>query len=94
MRSASRPAWMEQGACLDADPEMFYPVDSRPEGSEPAKRICASCPALQQCHVWALSHGESQGVWGGLSEAERRTITRQARRESARREARLETATA
>jgi hypothetical protein len=51
---------------------VFFP--SRGESAEPARQICARCPVRQQCLDYALSHGIVHGIWGGLTERNRRTL--------------------
>ena len=51
---------------------MFFPC--RGEPAEPARRICASCPVRQPCLEFALSHGITHGIWGGLTERDRRAL--------------------
>ncbi|MGW1533919.1 WhiB family transcriptional regulator [Streptomyces aureus] len=66
--------WLKSAACK-ADPEAMFPSSLTTE-IEYAKGYCRSCPVLELCGQWALEHGEEYGVWGGLSEAERRSILR------------------
>lgn len=66
------PEWNERAACLDMDPDVFFPTDTA--GVVAAKRICAGCPVRVECLEWALEHGERWGVWGGASERERRRM--------------------
>jgi hypothetical protein len=51
---------------------MFFP--GRGESAEPARQICAGCPVRQPCLDYALSHGISHGIWGGLTERDRRAL--------------------
>jgi hypothetical protein len=56
---------------------VFFP--GRGQSAEPARRICASCPVRQPCLEFALRHGITHGIWGGLAERDRRALrTRQA----------------
>ncbi len=66
--------WRESGACRKADTALFFPVSDDAAG--PAKAICAICPVREQCLRFALANREEQGVWGGLTETERRRIRR------------------
>ena len=80
-----RPAWHAQAACRTEDPDLFF--TGRGETTGPAKAICANCPVRDTCldeHLY-----EPVGVWGGLSERERRTerIKRNGRRGKGRRQA-------
>jgi WhiB family transcriptional regulator, redox-sensing transcriptional regulator len=71
--------WRDLAECLDEDPELFFPVGVSPEAqaqAEDAKRICASCAVIDTCLAWAMETGQDAGVWGGLSEDERRKLKR------------------
>jgi WhiB family redox-sensing transcriptional regulator len=71
--------WRSRAACLGAASSLFFP-----DGREPcyrkqvaqAKEICASCPVREPCRTWALAHPSERGVWGGLTERERRVLRR------------------
>lgn len=74
--------WRHQAACRDADPEVFFPVGTTGPALaqiEAAKAICATCSVKGTCLEWALETGQDAGVWGGLTEEERRAIRRSAR---------------
>ncbi|MFE5369207.1 WhiB family transcriptional regulator [Streptomyces mirabilis] len=64
------PVFDDQAACAGEDPETFW--DDTLLGL--ARSICRGCPVREQCLAWALDHGESEGVWGGLSAKERRGL--------------------
>jgi WhiB family redox-sensing transcriptional regulator len=69
--------WRDQAACNDpAVADLFYP--DRGGDIRTAKRICQGCPVRQPCLDYALERGERFGVWGGLSERERRRLKRRA----------------
>ena len=69
---AGSPRWWFAGLCAQTDPELFFPEKG---GSvREAKAVCARCPVRAQCLEHALAHGERFGVWGGLSERERRRL--------------------
>jgi WhiB family transcriptional regulator, redox-sensing transcriptional regulator len=72
--SLSPPTWMREANCATTDPELFFP-DSRSPANE-AKEICASCPVRPECLEYALAAAEEFGVWGGLTEKERRKLLR------------------
>lgn len=75
--------WRERAACLQADPELFFPVGNTGpalEQIERAKAVCARCPVTEMCLQYAMDTGQDSGVWGGLSEDERRTLKRRAAR--------------
>jgi WhiB family redox-sensing transcriptional regulator len=62
--------WIEDAACADADPEIFFTAGLEPDAE--AKKYCAFCPVRDECREYSLAAGEEFGVWGGLSEDERR----------------------
>jgi WhiB family redox-sensing transcriptional regulator len=65
--------WRDDAACARTDPETFYPQGHTAQAmEEAAKRVCAGCPVREECLDYALSTGQYVGVWGGLSESERR----------------------
>ena len=67
--------WQRDAACLGASPELFFPVGHTALGRAEAwaaKRICSGCPVRTRCLEWAIRTGESTGVWGGMTEEERR----------------------
>jgi WhiB family redox-sensing transcriptional regulator len=74
---AEKPAWKAKGNCVGVDPDLFFP--SRGETADPAKRVCQGCVVRDECLEFAMSNGEKFGIWGGLSERERRRLRRQRR---------------
>ena len=74
-RLGQRPAWHDRARCAETDPEMFFPENG--ESARPAKRVCAGCEVAAECLQDALDRGERFGVWGGLSERERRVLPSQ-----------------
>lgn len=75
--------WRRRAGCRDADPELFFPVGSTGPAEAQvlaAKEICSLCPVRAQCLQWALDTAQDAGVWGGLSEEERRALRRGQRR--------------
>jgi WhiB family transcriptional regulator, redox-sensing transcriptional regulator len=75
--SPDETAWMADGLCAQTDPDAFFP--DRGESPRPAKSVCAACPVRAECAAYALERGERFGIWGGLSERERRAIRRRGR---------------
>lgn len=73
--------WRDDALCAETDPEEFFP--EKGGSNRAAKRICARCPVTAECLEYALEHDERYGLWGGLSERERRRIRRTANREAA-----------
>ncbi len=66
--------WYEKARCKGWDPEIFYPDRGVPSAS--AKAVCRECPVQRDCLEYALSRDERFGIWGGLSERERRKMFR------------------
>jgi WhiB family redox-sensing transcriptional regulator len=67
--------------CRDEDPEMFFPVGTSGPALlqlAAAKSICRRCPVITECLTFALENGRHEGVWGGMSEDERRELKRRA----------------
>jgi WhiB family redox-sensing transcriptional regulator len=82
--------WRAHAACRGEDPELFFPADSTGPALAQvaeAKRVCADCPVRQECLRFALSTGQGYGIWGGLTEDERRKLRRRRQRAAARRPA-------
>ena len=69
-------AWQEEALCAQTDPEAFFP--EKGGSTREAKRICVGCEVKQECLTYALLHDERFGIWGGLSERERRRLKREA----------------
>jgi WhiB family redox-sensing transcriptional regulator len=67
--------WQEQANCLGVDPDLFFP--ERGASTREAKSVCRGCEVRVECLEYALAHGEKFGIWGGLSERERRRVRRQ-----------------
>jgi WhiB family redox-sensing transcriptional regulator len=68
------PDWHADARCRDY-PEVSWFPDRYGGDWETPKRICARCPVLAECRSWAMRQGRSlQGIWGGLSEQQRRNI--------------------
>ena len=70
------PDWQEQALCAQTDPEAFFP--EKGGSTREAKRICSGCEVRAECLEYALAHDERFGIWGGLSERERRRLRRAA----------------
>ena len=76
-RASATPAtfaarWRERAACRGADLGLFFP--GRGESAEPARRVCAACPVREPCLDYALRHGITYGIWGGLADRDRRAL--------------------
>jgi WhiB family redox-sensing transcriptional regulator len=73
------PAWQNDAQCAKCAGEVdFFPA--RGESVRDAKAVCSVCPVRTECLEFALRHKVAHGVWGGLSERERRTLRRDRRR--------------
>jgi WhiB family redox-sensing transcriptional regulator len=83
--------WQARGACRGCNPEIFFP--ERGESTREAKAICRGCGVREECLEYALAAVEKFGIWGGLSERERRRIRRQ-RREGSEADGRLQSVAA
>ena len=68
--------WQERALCAQTDPEAFFP--EKGGSTRDAKRICTSCDVKSQCLEYALANDERFGIWGGLSERERRKLRKRA----------------
>jgi WhiB family redox-sensing transcriptional regulator len=69
-------SWRLRAACREVDSAVFFSPETerapeRDVREARAKSICARCPVIRECAVYALRHGERYGVWGGLSERDR-----------------------
>jgi WhiB family redox-sensing transcriptional regulator len=69
-------AWQSDALCAQTDPEAFFP--EKGGSTRDAKKICASCEVRAQCLEYALANDERFGIWGGLSERERRKLRKRA----------------
>jgi WhiB family redox-sensing transcriptional regulator len=67
-------AWMLRANCLGVDPNLFYP--ERGASTREAKAVCEGCVVRDDCLGYALTRDERHGIWGGLSERQRRRIRR------------------
>ena len=79
--------WRHRAACREEDPELFFPIGNTGPALlqiEEAKAVCHRCPVIDACLGWALESGQDAGVWGGLSEDERRALKRRNARARAR----------
>ncbi len=69
---AGDESWRQDALCAETDPEAFFP--EKGGSTREAKRVCAGCPVRLQCLEFALGNDERFGIWGGLSERERRRL--------------------
>ena len=73
-------SWRQDALCAETDPEAFFP--EKGGSTREAKRVCIGCSVRMECLEFALAGDERFGIWGGLSERERRRVRLQ-RREAA-----------
>lgn len=69
--------WRDAAACRGHDTELFFAIgsgDAAQAQNDEAKQVCAACPVLKVCREWALKTDQAAGVFGGLTEAERRAL--------------------
>jgi WhiB family redox-sensing transcriptional regulator len=69
-------AWQARALCAQTDPEAFFP--EKGGSTREAKSVCRGCEVRQECLEYALAHDERYGIWGGLSERERRKLRHRA----------------
>ncbi|MFL0579767.1 WhiB family transcriptional regulator [Dietzia sp. 179-F 9C3 NHS] len=67
-------SWQDRALCAQTDPEAFFP--EKGGSTREAKKICTGCEVKAECLEYALANDERFGIWGGLSERERRRIKR------------------
>ena len=67
-------AWQDRALCAEVDGEMFFP--EKGGSTKEAKQVCGACEVRPECLEYALDHAEPFGIWGGLSERERRRLKR------------------
>jgi WhiB family transcriptional regulator, redox-sensing transcriptional regulator len=69
-------SWQEHALCAQTDPEAFFP--EKGGSTREAKKVCMVCDVRADCLAYALEHDERFGIWGGLSERERRRMKKRA----------------
>ncbi len=72
--SPSENDWQSQANCLGVDPDLFFP--ERGASTREAKEVCRGCIVREDCLEYAIANGEKFGIWGGMSERERRRVRR------------------
>ncbi len=69
-------SWQERALCAQTDPEAFFP--EKGGSTREAKKVCVGCEVRAECLEYALANDERFGIWGGLSERERRKLKKRA----------------
>jgi WhiB family transcriptional regulator, redox-sensing transcriptional regulator len=91
IESTRNADWLNRGACLNEDPDLFFPVGTTGPALvqiAQAKAVCRTCPVMEACLEWAVAKGVTDGVWGALATVERQSLKR--RRDRQARQARLQ----
>ncbi len=65
--------WAAQGSCVSSDPDALFVRGAAQQG---AKTVCQRCPVIAECLADALDNRTEFGVWGGMTERERRAMLR------------------
>lgn len=71
---AENLSWQDQANCMGVDPDLFFP--ERGASTREAKEVCRGCVVRLDCLEYALDNAEKFGIWGGMSERERRRLRR------------------
>ncbi len=66
------PEWSNEALCAQVDPDLWFP--DKGGSTREAKAICATCPVATDCLEYAIEHNEHFGIWGGVSERDRRHL--------------------
>ncbi len=80
--------WTQEALCAETDPDLFFPEKNSGNTAQRAKEVCGRCMVREDCLLYALTAGETFGIWGGTTESERRKM-RKASGVTARRPRRL-----
>jgi WhiB family transcriptional regulator, redox-sensing transcriptional regulator len=78
-RSLNPMTWRNLSACLDEEPELFFPIGNTGLALvqiEEGKAVCLRSEVVEACLSWAMESGQTAGVWGGMSEDERTALKR------------------
>jgi WhiB family redox-sensing transcriptional regulator len=78
--------WRAAGACLTADPDLFFPISSAGPAAQQiarAKTVCAGCDVRRQCLEFAMANDQVYGIWGGTTPEDRQRDRRRRRRAAA-----------
>jgi WhiB family transcriptional regulator, redox-sensing transcriptional regulator len=70
-------SWLDRARCRGTDPERFFVRGAAQ--AKPAVRLCQACPVREECLDYALTNDIDFGVWGGLTERQRRSLQRRQR---------------
>lgn len=71
--------WRDLAACASHDPNLFFPAGETGPAAEQiryAKKVCAGCDVVDECLAYSIETNQVAGIWGGLTEDERRPVRR------------------
>lgn len=74
LNESNDQSWKMRANCMGVDPDLFFP--ERGASTRDAKEVCMGCVVREECLEYALNNGEKFGIWGGMSERERRRLRR------------------
>lgn len=74
----SEPYWQELALCAQTDPDIFFP--EKGGSTTPATSVCTACEVQAECLEYAISNDIRHGIWGGMSDNDRRRMSRERRR--------------
>lgn len=66
-----RQPWIDDAACAEVDPFLWYPEQGHEDDAQTAREICHTCAVSDDCLAWAASNHELGGIWAGLTQGER-----------------------
>lgn len=72
--------WMSRAVCAETDPDMWFGEEGNYQSSIQAKKICQTCPVIEQCGEYAIRGNIIYGVWGGMTLRERQAAKRRMRK--------------
>jgi WhiB family transcriptional regulator, redox-sensing transcriptional regulator len=84
--TGSAANWRSAGACLSADPDLFFPISTTGPAEKQiakAKMICSGCTVRLECLEFAMTHDQVYGIWGGTTAEDRQRQRRRKRRAAA-----------
>lgn len=68
--------WREAAACVTVQDVDFFPDPTDLSAISVAKALCATCPVAGECLTWAIETNQTEGIWGGHTPTERRSLRR------------------
>ena len=74
--------WKTEGLCAEVGGELFFPEKGDLRSARAAKSVCRRCAVIDECREYAMDAHEPYGVWGGMSERDRRLLRAARNREA------------